>query len=154
MEHYEIDNLDRALLELLHKDARTPFLEIAKKLNVSGGTIHVRFNKLKLAGIIRGTHVDIDFAAVGFTISAFIGINLQNAREHKSVKEKLARLPNVTEIHFTTGKHNLFIKVLAKNTRDFHLFLTEKVQTIDEIQSTETLIILDSDISHVLWPGI
>jgi Lrp/AsnC family transcriptional regulator for asnA, asnC and gidA len=147
-EYYEIDNLDRALLELLIADARTPFLEIAKKLNVSGGTIHVRFNKLREAGIIRGSHIDIDFAVLQFSIAAFVGINLQNARDYNVVKEKLKQLPNVKEIHFTTGKHSLFIKVLAKNTRDFHVFLTEKIQAMDEIQSTETLIILDSDISH------
>lgn len=143
--HNEIDNLDRSILTILAHDARKPFLEIAKTLKVSGGTIHVRFNRLKALGIVRGTHLDIDYAALGFTVSAFVGINLHNARDNNTVKDKLKNLANVTEIYFTTGEHGLFIKVLAKNTRDFHLFLTEKIQSLTEIQSTETLIILDSE---------
>lgn len=143
----EIDNLDRNILTILAHDARIPFLEIAKRLNVSGGTIHVRFNRLKALGIIRGTHLAIDYAAMGLSVAAFVGINLHNARDNNLVKDKLKQLPKVTEIYFTTGKHGLFIKVLAKDTRDFHLFLTEQIQSLLEIQSTETLIILDSDTS-------
>jgi Lrp/AsnC family transcriptional regulator, regulator for asnA, asnC and gidA len=139
----ELDDLDNKILVILIRDARTPFLEIAKKLDVSSGTIHVRFNKLKEAGVIKGSSIELDFERLNFSLSAFIGINLYNARDHKTVVEKLKTLPEILEIYFTTGKHNLMIKALAKSTREFHLFLIDKIQSIDEIQSTETLIILN-----------
>lgn len=151
--NFEIDNLDRNILTILARDARTPFLEIAKRLQVSGGTIHVRFNRLRALGIIQGSHLAIDYAALGLTVAAFVGINLHNARDNNVVKDKLKQLPNVTEIYFTTGKHGLFVKVLAKDTRDFHLVLTEKIQSLVEIQSTETLIILNSELNAHSLPA-
>lgn len=145
---HEIDALDAAILEELQKDVRVSFQDLARKLNVAGGTIHFRYNRLREAGLLKGVRLLVDTALLGYQIEAFIGINLHNAGDHKLVVERLRQMPEVTEAYYTTGPYSLFIKILVKNTKDLHLFLVEKLQPLAEIQSTETLIALDVPIDR------
>jgi len=140
---YELDNLDRQILAELRADARVSFQDIARRLVVSGGTVHVRVHKMREAGIIKGFRVILDTEKMGYDVCAFIGINLHTAGDYPVVLEKLRDLPEITEIHYTTGGYSIFIKVLTASTRGLHHFLTDRLQKIDEIQSTETLISLD-----------
>jgi Lrp/AsnC family transcriptional regulator for asnA, asnC and gidA len=139
----DIDTLDLKILTLLQQDARIPFQEIARELNVSGGTVHVRYNKLKEHEVIKGSRLLIDYGKLGYDVSAFIGVNLHNAGDYRAVLEQLKSMPEITEAHYTTGSYSIFIKVVAKSTRGLHAFLTGKLQTLKEIQSTETFISLD-----------
>jgi len=139
----DIDKLDRKILTVLQQDARIPFQEISRELNVSGGTVHVRYNKLKEHGVITGSKLLIDYGKLGYDVTAFIGINLHNAGDYSDVLEKIKSMPEITEAHYTTGTYSIFIKVVAKSTKGLHTFLTEKLQTLKEIQSTETFISLD-----------
>ncbi|GAB4021815.1 MAG: transcriptional regulator AsnC [Bdellovibrio sp.] len=143
---YQIDDLDRAILNRLQQDSRVSFQEIARELIVSGGTIHVRVNKMKEEGIIQGSKLVIDFQKLGLEVTSFVGINLASAGDYPSALKKLKKFPEITEVHYTTGNYSMFIKVVTKSTKDLHLFLTEKLQPIPEVHSTETLISLDSPI--------
>ncbi len=147
---FEIDKIDRQILDELRLDSRCSFQDIARKLKVSGGTIHVRVNKLREAGVIKGTRLILDPAGLGYDICAFIGINLHQAGDHISVVAKLKNMPEVVEAHFTTGSYSLFIKVFVSSTAGLHKFLVEKLQPIPEVQSTETLISLDMPIDRAL----
>lgn len=148
MLNYEIDNLDREILKELQKDARRSFQEIARDLIVSGGTIHVRYNKLKEIGVIKGSKLLVDPTKLGYDICAFVGINLHNARDYKTVIKQLKTMPEILEAHYTTGKYNIFLKIIAKSTRGLHDFLIERLQETPQIQSTETLISLEIPIEH------
>jgi Lrp/AsnC family transcriptional regulator for asnA, asnC and gidA len=142
-QNYEIDGLDRQILEILQQDARTPFVEIARKLIVSGGTIHQRVDRMKELGIIRGSKVQVDFQKLGFDVTVFLGIHLSNTRELSQVIDELKNFKEVIEVHYTTGNYALLIKVQTKTIQDFHHFLANKLQTVDSIQSTESFISLD-----------
>lgn len=142
----KVDLIDLKILENLLEDGRKTYQEISNEIKVSTGTVHVRVNKLKEQGIIKGSHISVDFTKLGHKVSAFIGVNLSNARSLKSVLDQLRSLPEVVDVHYTTGQYSLFVKVLTKTTQDLHLFLIEKLQTIKDIQSTETFISLDNPI--------
>lgn len=142
----KIDNLDREILRRLQSDARRSFQDIARELIVSGGTIHVRYNRLREAGVILGSTLQLNSAALGFGVMAFVGINLHNARDYKPVLQRLSEMPEILEAHYTTGKFNIFLKVVAPDTRGLHDFLIEQLQDIPQIQSTETLISLERPI--------
>ena len=142
----KLDDLDKKILVKLLSDSRTSYQEIARDLIVSGGTIHVRINKMKEAGVIKGSKLVLDVGKLGLEFQAFVGINLVNARDYKTVLEKLKDFPEIVEVHYTTGGFSLFAKTLTKNSKEFHLFLIEKLQSIQEIQSTETIISLDNPV--------
>lgn len=144
----ELDETDRKILKKLLKDARTPYEEIARELIISGGTVHVRINKMKEAGIITGSKIKIDFSLLGYEVTSFIGVNLTSAKDYGRALEKLKTFDEITDIYYTTGQYSLFIKVVTKSTKELHQFLLEKIQALKEIQSTETFISLDNPISR------
>ncbi|MBX6969358.1 transcriptional regulator AsnC [Providencia rettgeri] len=151
-ENYQIDNLDRDILHELMGNARTPYAELAKKFSVSPGTIHVRVEKMKQAGIIQGTRIDISPKRLGFDVCCFIGIILKSAKDYPTALKKLDALEEVVEVYYTTGQYSIFIKVMCKSIDALQDVLINKIQTIDEIQSTETLISLQNPILRTINP--
>ena len=151
-ENYRIDNLDQAILTALMENARIPYAELAKQLAVSPGTIHVRVEKMKQAGIIEGTRVQVNAKKLGYDVCCFIGINLKSAKDYPSALAKLQALDEVVEAYYTTGHYNIFIKIMTRSIDELHHLLTDRIQAIDEIQSTETLISLHNPIARQVVP--
>lgn len=142
----EIDSLDKKILRYLLRDARMPYLEIARKLLVSGGTIHQRVDKLKEMGIITGGQITIDVKKIGLDVTALLGIHLNSSKSSPEVIENLKMFKEVTEVYYTTGSFALIAKVITSDIHEFHQFLTGKLQMIEAIQSTESFICLDQPI--------
>lgn len=143
-----IDEIDRAILRNLQSDARESFIEIARNLGVSGGTVHARVGRMKELGLIKGSALLVDYAKLGYCVEAFIGLKLVRAHDCGTLMAKLETLPEVLEVHYTTGAYSLFIKVMARSMQDLHHILFERLQGFDEIQSTETFVILDTSLSR------
>jgi Lrp/AsnC family transcriptional regulator for asnA, asnC and gidA len=139
----EIDLLDRKILTILMKDAVVPYTEIAKQLEVSAGTIHVRMKKLMDLGIVTGSQLIINPNVIGYDICAFIGIFLDKGSVYTEVREKMKRIPEVVELHYTTGAYSIFAKILCRDTNHLREVLNEKIQSIAGIQRTETFITLE-----------
>lgn len=146
--HCTIDEIDRAILRILQSDARESFIEIARNLGVSGGTVHARVGRMKELGLIKGSALLVDYARLGYSVEAFIGLKLVRAHDCGTLMAKLETLPEVLEVHYTTGAYSLFIKVMARSMQDLHHILFERLQGFDEIQSTETFVILDTSLSR------
>ncbi|MGL4269491.1 MAG: transcriptional regulator AsnC [Plesiomonas sp.] len=151
-ENYRIDNLDKSILSALMENARTPYAELGKRFAVSAGTIHVRVEKMKQAGIIEGTRVQISAKRLGYDVCCFIGINLKSAKDYPSALDKLRELEEVVEAYYTTGNYSIFIKVMTRSIDELQHVLVNKIQNIDEIQSTETLISLQNPILRDVRP--
>ena len=149
-QNYEIDNLDLQILSELQKDARKPYLEIARKLLVSGGTIHQRMEKMKEMGVVKGSRLLVDYKKLGHGVSILLGVHLRNAKDITAVIKKLQKLREVVETHYTTGNYALMIKVRVQDIDQFHHFLVNKLQVIEEIVSTESFICLNSPIDREL----
>lgn len=145
---YQIDDIDRGILKYLQKDARMAYTSIAEKLGVSSGTIHQRIHRLEEAGILLGTTIRVDPKALGLTVSVLIGIHLRGAHDHEKVIEQLKSWPEVIEVNYTTGSYGLIVKVSTQDIDTFHKFLTKKLQTVREIQATESFVCLDQPISR------
>ncbi len=146
-ENYQIDDVDKAILTHLLNDARIPYLEIARKLIVSGGTIHQRIDKLKKMGIIEGSKVRVNLKKLGFDVTVFLGIHLKSTKDLGSVIDTLQSFPEVVEAYYTTGNYALLIKIHTKSISDFHGFLANKLQSMEAIQATESFISLNQPIN-------
>ncbi|MCB0706903.1 MAG: Lrp/AsnC ligand binding domain-containing protein [Saprospiraceae bacterium] len=148
--HQDLDHLDRQILSILMHNSKTPFTEIAKKLFVSGGTIHVRMKKLEDMGIVQGHSLDIDHSLLGYDISAFLGIYLDRSSLYDEVAEQLAQIPEIVGAHYTTGQYNILAKIICRDTTHLRKVLHDKIQKINGIQRTETLISLQESINRPL----
>lgn len=146
MKNYQIDNLDKKILAHLLQEARTPYAKIAENLDVSAGTIHVRIEKMRQAGVIQGTKVRIDPKALGYDVCCFVGVYLKSAKDYQPVKEQLIEIPEVIEAYYTTGQYSILLKVVAPDIDRFQHILINKLQSIEQVRSTETLISLQNPI--------
>lgn len=147
-ENYQIDGLDRKILQFLQEDARMSYLDIARKLIVSGGTIHQRIDKLRKAGIIEGSRLLINPRRLGLDVAALIGIHLQSTKDLPAVIEKMKKFEEITEAHYTTGTYALLIKVIVPTIEKYHQFLSTKLQSMEAIRATESFIIMDNPINR------
>ncbi len=143
---YQIDDVDKQILHFLIENTRTPFTEIAKKMNVSAGTIHVRVKKMEEAGIIKGTTLIVDYARMGYDFIAYVGILLTKSNKTSAVMDQLKAIPNVTVASVISGKYNIYCKIRAKDTRDAKDVIY-RIDEIEDVLRTESMISLEEEIN-------
>ncbi len=138
-----IDSLDRKILSILTRNARAPFLEVARACNISGAAVHQRVQRLIKLGIISGSQFNVDPKKLGYKTCAFIGIFLDNAALFNNVSEKLIKIPEITQCHYTTGEYAMFVEVYTRDNEHLRAVLADKIQAIKGVSRTETFISLD-----------
>ncbi len=143
-----LDKLDKQILSLLMNDAEQPYTDIAKKLYVSGGTIHVRMKKMRDMGIVSGANLIVDHEKLGYDICAFLGVYLDKSSLYDNVADELKKIPEVVAAYYTTGLYNIFAKILCRDTNHLKNVLHDKIQNIAGIQRTETFISLQESINR------
>ena len=143
MSKYQIDEIDQKILSFLVKNARMPFLEIARECGVSGAAIHQRVKKMENLGIITGSRLLVKPQTLGLNVCAFVMVSLSEANKYPDVIESLKLMSEVVECHFVTGKHSLLLKIYCYDHENLMEILLNKIQNIPCVQQTETLIYLD-----------
>lgn len=146
MAKFRLDEVDHQILDMLIENTRIPFTDIAKKLLISAGTVHVRVKKLEEAGIIKGSSLTLDYQKLGYSFIAYVGIFLEKTSQTKFVLNRIQEIPYITVAHITTGKFNIFCKVRAMNTKHAKdiIFM---IDDIDGVSRTETMISLEESIN-------
>nr|WP_299419296.1 Lrp/AsnC ligand binding domain-containing protein [uncultured Emticicia sp.] len=139
----EIDKTDLKILSLLMQDAKMPYTTIGEKIFVSGGTVHVRMNKMEQMGIVKGSQLIVDPIKLGWDISAFLGIYLDKSELYESVADQLENIPEVVSINYTTGQYSIFVKIVCRDTQHLREVLHDKIQKVGGINRTETFISLE-----------
>ena len=148
----KLDDIDFKILSLLSEDAQMAYTEVAKRSNISGGTVHLRMKKMKDMGIIKGTTLSMDYAQIGWKLTMFIGIYLKESSSYKEVIERLRVIPEVVKIHHITGKYGVFIKVHAKDSTHFREVYQNRILTIEGIKMTESFMSLEENLNrHILF---
>lgn len=143
-----LDELDLQILELLIKDCRTPYLEIARICHVSGGTIHVRMKKMEDLGIIRGSRIVLNLPKLGYDVCCFVGIYVDKTSSFNSVFDEMSTIKEVVELHLTTGDYSMFAKIVCSNILDLQDVLLNKINNIPGIQRTDTFVSLSQPIDR------
>lgn len=146
MSKVKLDETDHQILNMLIENTRTPFTDIAKKLLISAGTVHVRVKKMEEMGIIIGSSLSLDYKKLGYTFIAYVGIYLKKTSQTQFVINRIKDIPNVTVASITTGKYNIFCKLRARNT-DHAKEVIFKIDDIEGVQRTETMISLEESIN-------
>ena len=142
-EKLQIDSLDKKIIKMITKNARIPYLEVARECNVSGAAIHQRIQKLIKLGVITGSMFTIEPKKIGYKTCAYMGIFLEQASLYNDVLQELKKIPEITQCHFTTGNYSVFIKIFAHDNEHLKTILSDKIQLISGIARTETFISLE-----------
>jgi len=140
----ELDDTDREILRILQSDARTPFSEIARRIDMSSATVHDRVGRMEDAGVIEGYHAKVEPRAVGYGVSALVGLRVKQGCEEDAL-EQLREIEGVTEIHLTTGEWDVMLKLVAADTDSLRDVMFDRVADMDGFSRSQTMIILGTD---------
>ena len=146
MAKFRLDEVDHQILDMLIDNTRIPFTDIAKKLLISAGTVHVRVKKMEDAEIIKGSSLSLDYEKLGYSFIAYVGVFLQNTSQTKFVLQRINEISYVTVAHITTGKFNIFCKIRARDTTHAKEIIF-KLDDIEGVYRTETMISLEESIN-------
>ena len=147
----QVDHIDVALIELLAAEPRVGVLEASRRLGVARGTVQARLERMRERGVITGYGPDVDPAALGYEVTAFITLEIRQAGGHDPVAERLAAIPEVLEVHTITGAGDMLCRVVARSNADLQRVLDAIVSTTGVVRSA-TLISLATQVPYRVLP--
>lgn len=147
----ELDKTDLQILSYLMEDAKMPYTEIAKHLYISSGTVHVRMKKMEELGIIKSSNLRVNYEKLGYDITAFMGIYLSKSSLYDHVAKEMEKIPEIVDLHYTTGTYAMFVKIVCRDTKHLREVLHDKIQKIEEITRTDTFISLEESINRPIF---
>ena len=139
----KLDEVDLKILDIITKNARIPFKDVAGDVGISRAAVHQRVNRMIDLEVIVGSGYHIDPKKVEFRTCTYIGIFLDKGGLFTKVVESLKKIQEIVECHYTTGQYAIFIKVYAKDNEHLKNILSGQIQKITGIASTETFISLE-----------
>jgi Lrp/AsnC family leucine-responsive transcriptional regulator len=132
-----MDTLDLKILASLDSDARRPYADLARELEVSQPTIADRVRRLESRGVVRGTMLCVDYARLGFTVNAFV--RLRTAPANKNALIAVAQdIPQVIEMHAVTGEDCMIARVVARSVDELGNIL-ERLRVFGESSTSVVL---------------
>ena len=146
-----VDSLDAALIELLAAEPRVGVLEASKRLQVARGTVQARLERMQERGVITGYGPEVDPAALGYEVTAFITLEIRQAGGHDPVAERLAAIPEVLEVHTITGAGDMLCRLVARSNTDLQRVLDAIVSTEGVVRSS-TVISLATQVRYRVLP--
>lgn len=144
----KIDDLDKQILEIITKNARIPFKDVASECEVSRAAIHQRVQRLIDMGVIIGSGYHVNPKMLGYQTCTYIGIKLEKGSMYSEVVPELDKIPEIVECNFTTGPYTMMVKLYAHDNEHLMQLLNGKIQSIKGVSSTETLISLEQSIKR------
>jgi DNA-binding Lrp family transcriptional regulator len=152
-EEYDVpvDALDARLIELLAARPRLGVLECSRRLGVARGTVQARLDRLQRDGVITGFGPDLDPAALGYAVTAFVTLEIRQGRGHDIVARHLATIPEVLEAYTITGPADLFCRIVGRSNPDLQRVI-DQVVADDTIVRSSTVIALATQIPYRVLP--
>ena len=150
----KIDSLDKKILEIITNNARIPFKDVAAECGVSRAAIHQRVQRLVDIGVIVGSGYHVNPITLGYNTCTYVGITLERGSMYKRVVGKFEKIPEIVECHFTTGPYTMLIKLYARDNAHLMELLNNRLQEIEGVTSTETLISLKQSIKKEVPIGL
>lgn len=137
-----MDKLDLEIIELLSRNSRTSFMEIARKLKVSESTIRKRVSNLEKDSIIKKYSLIVDTDKIGFGNVALIGVDA-NPEKYLDIAQKLTEFDEIRYVGSSTGDHMFMLEVWAKNWDELKI-LTDKLKGLDGVTRICPAVIKDT----------
>ncbi len=145
-----LDEVDFKILDIITKNARIPFKDVAKDVGISRAAVHQRVNRMIDLEVITGSGYHINPRKVDFRTCTYIGVFLEKGGLYSEVTKRLELIPEIVECHYTTGQYAIFIKVYAKDNEHLKTILSGEIQKIPGVASTETFISLEESFKRTI----
>ncbi|KAK1179626.1 Lrp/AsnC family transcriptional regulator [Streptomyces sp. NBS 14/10] len=145
-----IDRLDARLITLLAEEPRIGVLEASRRLGVARGTAQARLDRLQAQGVIRGFGPEVDPAAIGYPVTAFATLEIKQG-QGPDVRIHLASVPEVLELHTTTGHGDMLCRLVARSNADLQRVI-DRVVGFEGIVRASTTIVMENAVPLRIIP--
>ena len=135
----DLDDADKALVELLQRDGRLPYTRLAARIGLSEAAVRQRVNRLienKVVQIVAVT----DPLTLGFRRQAMVGVKIEG--DIIAVSDALALISEVDYVVCTSGSFDLLFELVCEDDEHLLTVLNDRVRTIPGVRSTETFMYL------------
>jgi DNA-binding Lrp family transcriptional regulator len=146
-----VDSLDAALIELLAAEPRVGVLEASKRLRVARGTVQARLERLQERGVVTGYGPEVDPAALGYGVTAFVTLEIRQAGGHDPVAAGLDGIPEVLEAHTITGAGDMLCRVVARTNADLQRVI-DAIVDVAGVERASTVIALATPLPYRVLP--
>lgn len=143
----ELDDTDREILRILQQDARTPFSEIARQIDMSSATVHDRVGRLVEEGVIEGYHARINPEAVGLEAQALVGLRFEQGKAAEA-RQRLRELEEVQSVRLLAGRWDLVARVYAEDVGALRDLMFDEIAEMEGFSRSEMEVILGTDYSE------
>jgi DNA-binding Lrp family transcriptional regulator len=154
-----IDDLDARIVQVFAAEPRVGVLECSRRLGVARGTVQARLDRLTRDGVITGWGPELDPAAMGYAVTAFVTLEIRQHQQahlagraaHDAVAEQIADVPEVLEAHTTTGTGDMLVRIVARSNADLQRVI-DRLLAAEGVVRASTVIALDTQISRRVLP--
>ncbi len=146
-----IDDIDARLIELLTEEPRIGVLECSRRLKVARGTVQARLDRMQQRGVIRGFGPEVDPAALGYQVTAFITLEIRQAGGHDPVAERLSAIPEVIEAHTITGGGDMLCRIVGRGNQDLQRVI-DVIVDVEGVRRASTVIALATPVHQRTLP--
>ena len=146
------DDLDLKILSELAKDASISVPKLSKKINVNASVVYSRIKRLSKRGLIRKFTIVINDEALGFSVKALTGINM-DSKLRDNVLNELFKIPEVREVSEVTGRFDVLVTMNARSLDEMHQLIAEKIGHVEGVQKTETFIEMRKTAREIIYPA-
>jgi len=146
-----LDEVNLRILDILGRDASRPFVDIAKELEISDATVHIRVKRLQAAGILRKFTITTDNVLLGYDHLAFVGINLSKGSSDE-ILVALSQIEEILELHEMYGQYDLLVKIRSRNLEEMRDIVANKIGRIPQITEAELMTVLKTIKEEQLIP--
>jgi DNA-binding Lrp family transcriptional regulator len=146
-----IDELDARLIELLSRAPKVGVLEASRRLGVARGTVQARLDRLQRTGVITGYGPDVDPAALGHRVTAFVTVELHQSGGRGQAADLLALIDEILEAHTITGSGDILCRVVARTNSDLQRVI-DAIVSVPGVVRTSTVIALATAVPYRTIP--
>ncbi|MET9430648.1 MULTISPECIES: Lrp/AsnC family transcriptional regulator [unclassified Streptomyces] len=144
-----MDDIDRQLLALLQQDASRSYAALGQAVGLSAGAAHERVRKLRERGVIRRTAVEVDPAAIGRGVLAFVMVD--STAWVGDSGDRFSAIPEIQEAHVIAGSASVLVKVRTSTTEQLQDVL-RRLYAIDGVSGTQATIVLETFFERPVTP--
>jgi DNA-binding Lrp family transcriptional regulator len=143
----DLDDLDRALLRSLSRDATSSAGALGRRLGLSQPAAWRRIKRLEEAGIIAGRRVEVDRPALGFGVTVFLGVKLatKGRVSLEDFERAVQAIPEVQIVQHVLGLFDYRLRVVARDIADFERVLRRRIMTLPGVGQVEANVLLTEE---------
>lgn len=137
-----MDVTDRRLLNVLRADARVSMSELAAQAGISRASAYARVGRLRETGVIRGFTVDVDPAALGLGLPAYVHVRIKQ-NSWKTFRQKAWALEEAVHVALVAGDFDCVLLVRTRDAEHLRVLVLERIQSLPEVLATQTVLVFE-----------